>query len=101
LPRTPISTLFPYTTLFRSGVAGLSVSEVAGRGHEPGRVSYYRGTPYGIDSHPKLKLEIVVRVGDDVRSREGVLTDAARTGRVGRSEEHTSELHSLTNLLCR
>src|SRR2546430_17596231 len=58
--RPPRSTLFPYTTLFRSPLLGRAVSEEAGR-------------------H---------RVG------------AQRPG-AERSEEHTSELQSQSNLVCR
>jgi nitrogen regulatory protein P-II 1 len=68
--------------LMARGFAGLSVSEVAGHGHEPDRVSYYRGSPYDIDFHPKLKLEIVVRDEDAIPTAY-VVSDAARTGRVG------------------
>src|SRR5438093_8659852 len=57
--RPPISTLFPYTTLFRS----------------PSRRS--RGWP--LRAHRKR----------------------GRAARSGRSEEHTSELQLLTNLVCR
>src|SRR2546430_3599333 len=64
--RPPRSTLFPYTTLFRSTVA-----RVAGTSR-PGR-----RTP--------------------ARSRTG----ARRPGRDVRSEEHTSELQSQSNLVCR
>src|SRR5256885_12461506 len=65
--RPPRSTLFPYTTLFRSG---------GGAGHSADRHA-------GQQPHP----------GGD-----GVL--AAKPG-VDRSEEHTSELQSPCNLVCR
>src|SRR5688572_31034092 len=72
--RPPRSTLFPYTTLFRSRLA-------AGVGH---------------DQHFAI----------DQNARE--CNNAARAGRVpeveaipGRSEEHTSELQSQSNLVCR
>src|SRR5438093_12289866 len=64
--RPPRSTLFPYTTLFRS-------EEVAHAGRS-GAVAF---PPDADEGAP--------------RSRLGV----------GRSEEHTSELQSLTNLVCR
>src|SRR5688572_31224117 len=60
LPRPPRSTLFPYTTLFRSR-RWYSVTDSLG----------------------------------NVRSR------FARMGRAKRSEEHTSELQSQSNLVCR
>src|SRR5258706_11930221 len=66
--RPPRSTLFPYTTLFRS---------VNGRAER--RAGALR------------ELEILVR------DREPVHKDLQLT----RSEEHTSELQSLTNLVCR
>src|SRR5438046_4402579 len=65
VPRPPRSTLFPYTTLFRSRVRGQ---------HHPPHVP--------------------------VHARD--LLPGARRARLGqRSEEHTSELQSLTNLVCR
>src|SRR5438093_9455286 len=61
--RPPRSTLFPYTTLFRSRQAHASQSDQAGSVH------------YSLVSNQQI------------------LPD--------RSEEHTSELQSLTNLVCR
>src|SRR2546427_9269135 len=59
--RPPRSTLFPYTTLFRS-------------------------------PHPRLRL---------VESHAGAVADAGAGQRRRRSEEHTSELQSQSNLVCR
>src|SRR5438093_10074451 len=61
LRRPPRSTLFPYTTLFRSQVLELDLAQL----------------------HVAAQLHHFERRG------------------VGRSEEHTSELQSLTNLVCR
>src|SRR2546427_8367843 len=78
--RPPRSTLFPYTTLFRSiGVVGLG----------------YVGLP--------LALEFVRAgyrvVGFDVKS---ATVEGLNQGRSHiRSEEHTSELQSQSNLVCR
>src|SRR5438093_6399752 len=73
--RPPRSTLFPYTTLFRS---------------EPRQLLFDRRG----DGR-----------GDVLRRRAGVqglhLDLGRRERRVARSEEHTSELQSLTNLVCR
>src|SRR5437016_6452469 len=74
--RPPRSTLFPYTTLFRSGRTGTECSRRP-RTDRPPRAVF---RPYALT---------VPRV---TRSR-------ARHG--DRSEEHTSELQSLTNLVCR
>src|SRR2546427_5498209 len=68
--RPPRSTLFPYTTLFRSPAFRPSTHGVrAGRPHDLGPVQWRQG-------------------------------QGARTGRA-RSEEHTSELQSQSNLVCR
>ena len=69
-------------SLMARGFEGLSVSAVGGCGHEPDRVGNYRGSPYDMDFHPKLKLEIVVRDEDAIPTAY-VIRDAARTGRVG------------------
>src|SRR2546430_5612408 len=61
--RPPRSTLFPYTTLFRSAVQPLAV------------------LPLDPDTHRRLR-------------QLGLRT-------LGRSEEHTSELQSQSNLVCR
>src|SRR5438093_4770168 len=67
IPRPPRSTLFPYTTLFRS--SDVRANEIARLG--------------GYDDYSALRAEFAKR-------------DATL-----RSEEHTSELQSLTNLVCR
>src|SRR2546428_6364188 len=79
--RPPRSTLFPYTTLFRS--RGESVVLTG----EPG------GTPLG-DEVRRLVLH-ERSVSDDLDPRADALLFAAR------SEEHTSELQSRSDLVCR
>src|SRR5258706_10823029 len=70
--RPPRSTLFPYTTLFRS-----QARIVVGCGHQ---------------EHPASlnDTELLRERGAGIPRVSG-----------GRSEEHTSELQSLTNLVCR
>src|SRR3989475_5223570 len=65
--RPPRSTLFPYTTLFRS---------------------------------PALDLEAVTATVDDVVDRDPG-SDVCQRAPRERSEEHTSELQSQSNLVCR
>src|SRR2546423_11696553 len=78
--RPPRSTLFPYTTLFRSLAAAL-------RGRARAGSDLHR--LHGVDAHEG--------VGDvRVQSVEHRLTQSR-----GRSEEHTSELQSLAYLVCR
>src|SRR5258705_5787564 len=84
--RPPRSTLFPYTTLFRS-----ELSAEAGAAYEVLRA---RGASF---FH-----EIVSATGQLRAQTErslGELAGAKLPG--GRSEEHTSELQSLRHLVCR
>src|SRR5258706_5735598 len=74
--RPPRSTLFPYTTLFRSG---LWIKD-----RSPGNV---------VGKKVRSALNALEACAD-------ALGKGARKHRF-RSEEHTSELQSLTNLVCR
>src|SRR2546425_7751458 len=85
--RPPRSTLFPYTTLFRS--APLARDGVADR---VGNVDRARA---GIDAGLE-DVAHVVEVG-----ARGVLRRELDVLAVARSEEHTSELQSLAYLVCR
>src|SRR3712207_7455002 len=80
--RPPRSTLFPYTTLFRSDVlgggggGGDDADDLLGLGHALGELVYV------LDDHVADGAPDLVRVGV-------------------RSEEHTSELQSRQYLVCR
>src|SRR5438045_6647486 len=71
IPRPPRSTLFPYTTLFRSRGTGRSR-----------RTAFWR----------RFRLRTKKRSNATTRTW---------TNRLPRSEEHTSELQSLRHLVCR
>src|SRR5256885_10765842 len=77
--RPPRSTLFPYTTLFRSRMLDDDVE------HEAIELSFGQGIR-------ALELDRVLRREDEERLVERVRA---------RSEEHTSELQSPCNLVCR
>src|SRR5258706_2432882 len=74
--RPPRSTLFPYTTLFRSAIRRRAPRPARGRG----------------PAQPHT-------------GRDALRAGARQLGPAGedpaRSEEHTSELQSLTNIVCR
>src|SRR3712207_7963157 len=84
--RPPRSTLFPYTTLFRSRRVG-KLYRVMTAGGSP--VPETWGLGYGEDRQPTVLLQ-----GG---------SEAAETSRleIPRSEEHTSELQSRQYLVCR
>src|SRR5256885_9504558 len=85
--RPPRSTLFPYTTLFRSTQTRLTPEE---------RVRNVHGAfSASVGARTMLRGAHVVLV-DDVVTTAATLNSCA-----ARSEEHTSELQSPCNLVCR
>src|SRR2546422_4289331 len=80
--RPPRSTLFPYTTLFRSG---------GGK---------RRAGPGGIPRRRDAGTTAAWRLSVDV-APTGARAEAPLAGRAPRSEEHTSELQSRLHLVCR
>src|SRR5437016_11652491 len=92
IPPPPRSTLFPYTTLFRSLAQRLQ-DRFADRleGVEHAVAAHRHGFEVGRAPDP-----LVARLLDQVLpgAQQKIVPDP-------RSEEHTSELQSLTNLVCR
>ncbi len=64
------------------GIQGMTISEVKGYGRQKGHKEIYRGAEYVVDFIPKAKIEIVV-ADDQVDKVVEVVTDAARTGKIG------------------
>src|SRR2546427_2039902 len=93
--RPPRSTLFPYTTLFRSD-ADVGATALGG-GAFIDRYVF----PDGELPHLSLALEAMQRGGLEVLDVEGLRRHYVRTLQLWRSEEHTSELQSQSNLVCR
>src|SRR5438046_4582825 len=95
--RPPGSPLFPYTTLFRSWGCCWSGGHVA--------VSVGAGPRAGTAGFVGCARTVAKGAAD--RRVCGHVLEAAcgrchrRCSLAGRSEEHTSELQSLTNLVCR
>src|SRR2546421_1783046 len=87
--RPPRSTLFPYTTLFRSG----SYDERAG-GRQ--RVEMDAGGSEDVDESQELKHR--PRAPAQALAHGELSKDAPG---IVRSEEHTSELQSRSDLVCR
>src|SRR5256885_12552519 len=85
--RPPRSTLFPYTTLFRSaGFRELCLEHSVGHGVDAVLIAAETSS-----SDP-------VNLAGEIARDRGVVV---AIGTVGRSEEHTSELQSPCNLVCR
>src|SRR3712207_7316001 len=87
--RPPRSTLFPYTTLFRS-TEDADVFRIA---PQPGHVRLH----FGIKAVARVLAVVEGAVGEGHAGRRG----PGLTGRLFRSEEHTSELQSRQYLVCR
>src|SRR2546430_12592796 len=85
--RPPRSTLFPYTTLFRSVSGGSTFTLVAPVSH-----------PLAIQDRVQYSL---VTQENRVVIEENLIDLAWQPLPVTRSEEHTSELQSQSNLVCR
>src|SRR2546426_8730314 len=85
--RPPRSTLFPYTTLFRSH---------EGRKEAPHEVERAEQVAHPLvrERHHQVEREQAVTEGKRDDEDGGLAADA-------RSEEHTSELQSPCNLVCR
>src|SRR5688572_32588310 len=100
MPRPPSrSTLFPYTTLFRSRANwpaqmreeyGDDEGRSAGERHQAALKSHFRRAREELE---RFNPDVVIIFGDDQYEnfKEGII----------RSEEHTSELQSQSNLVCR
>src|SRR3712207_7325787 len=87
--RPPKSTLFPYTTLFRSPHGHV--------GERLGRTRRERG------GHPVIAMslvDLVAAVSELARRRDVAWAAVGEAGH-HRSEEHTSELQSRQYLVCR
>src|SRR5690606_40765430 len=82
-PNKPESTVFPYTTLFRSSKSARRVARVRESLHTHRRVRW--------NNPLQRELQRAALLGD-------LRTDASAAPR---SEEHTSELQSRENLVCR
>src|SRR5262245_63798054 len=80
----PRSTLFPYTTLFRSQPRGRGARPGARRGRRARGEQRQRPRP-----------------GPHLPAHDGLGRAAVARARGRRSEEHTSELQSLRHLVCR
>src|SRR2546429_6035867 len=82
--RPPRSTLFPYTTLFRSLIAGPLLAEHADHCMAAWVVSHHNlAELLALRQQPALAIEYLCEAHQ------------------GRSEEHTSELQSRLHLVCR
>src|SRR5690606_42143204 len=89
-PRPPRPTLFPYTTLFRSHGRLQELRDWQGFVTQPKQIELCERMEYLAEQSldPQLKANRIKELQTEWRA-------------LGRSEEHTSELQSRENLVCR
>src|SRR2546428_5749223 len=87
--RPPRSTLFPYTTLFRSLIVGFGLAE-------PMRAALGQPAPAG-KTVATDEVDAFLSIARD----GGVSVFTGKVDLTPRSEEHTSELQSRSDLVCR
>src|SRR5256885_17140514 len=98
--RPPRSTLFPYTTLFRSLVdTAMNIEAMA-----PDMIVLRHASSGACHLLSRICKSRIINAGDGMHEHPTqALLDAftIREQRLRRSEEHTSELQSPCNLVCR
>lgn len=77
--------------LSKSGIKGLTVTEVKGFGRQKGHTEVYRGVEYSVDFVPKVKIEIVTD-DEHVASAISSITESARTGEIGDGKIFVSDV---------
>src|SRR5206468_8221854 len=94
----PSSSLFPYTTLFRSSflIRGTRISSAAG-GSEFGQFFF----EFGLARRRELIKDFTIHKQLGIGFRFCQAFDDRSRRLVQRSEEHTSELQSRSDLVCR
>ena len=77
--------------LSKSGIKGLTVTEVKGFGRQKGHTEVYRGVEYSVDFVPKMKIEIVTD-DEHVAAALESITESARTGEIGDGKIFVSDV---------
>src|SRR5690606_39578248 len=91
----PRSTVFPYTTLFRSFLPIILIFAA---------MYFLMIRPQQNRVKKEKQFESSLKVGDKIVTKAGIhgrISEIADTTMIVRSEEHTSELQSRANLVCR
>lgn len=83
--------------LVKSGIIGMTVSEVRGFGRQKGQTERYRGSEYTVEFLQKLKVEIVVE-DSQVDLVVDKLISAARTGEIGDGKIFISPVNEIIRI---
>src|SRR5687768_18011213 len=98
LRRPPTSTLFPYTTLFRSHYRAREAAR-----ESPARTGdvRLRGEGSSHEEGPTRPFRLHREAPSTVKRPSSACCDLSEDTLIERSEEHTSELQSRLHLVCR
>jgi nitrogen regulatory protein P-II 1 len=83
--------------LSEAGITGMTVTDVKGYGRQQGHSELYRGAEYVVDFLPKVKLELII-AEDDVQKVVGLITDAAKTGKIGDGKIFVSPIEKIIRI---
>src|SRR5262249_62131546 len=101
LSRPPSPTPFPYTTLFRSPETPAAGRCGVGHSFAPGAAAWPFATPAPANTARTLSQQTAAHDSQTPNPQLYPDHPGRKAGAASRSEEHTSELQSLTNLVCR
>jgi len=85
------------TALKDIGVKGVTVTEAQGFGRQRGHTEVYRGSEYRVDFVPKTMIQVACDDGDADKIVD-VITEAARTGKIGDGKIWVTELKRLVRI---
>ena len=77
--------------LTKTGVKGLSITEIKGFGRQKGQTEIYRGAEYTVTFLPKMKIETLVEDKVVKKVVEAILT-SAKTDRIGDGKVFVTKL---------
>jgi len=83
--------------LTQVGVAGMTVTEVKGFGHQKGHTEIYRGTEYAATFLPKVQIEVAVPA-NHVDNVVDAIVRSARTGQIGDGKIFVTEIDRATRI---
>jgi nitrogen regulatory protein P-II 2 len=81
----------------RSGVQGITVTEVKGFGRQKGHTELYRGAEYKVDFLPKVKIEIAISQSLLDQTIEAITT-VANTEKIGDGKIFITDLEQIIRI---
>jgi nitrogen regulatory protein P-II 1 len=83
--------------LTKSGIVGMTVTEVRGFGRQKGHTEMYRGAEYKVDFVPKIKVEVIVP-DEKLQATLDAIIQSAQTGQVGDGKIFISNMENAVRI---